>query len=267
MDDRVDASEQTISREKAALELAKSRQEILEKYTRDKTLKALTLTSSESGPTKLAKRNRWQLEQSKAKKLERQIAACTITAPTDGIVVYANPPRQRRGELRRLQYIEEGTHVRERQKILSVIDLKGPKQVNVKAPESHVDQLSIGMKVNIRVDAFPDQLFDGTVIEISPLPDAPASGDTKVYTTKVKINNDVPGLRPGMSARAEIQIAKRDNVLSVPVDVDPFLRGQSTMWRCGKPGGMVELREVSLGLSNGKLVEITQGSRAAKPLS
>ena len=49
-------------------------------------------------------------------------------------------------------------------------------------------------------------------------------GDTKVYTTKVKINNDFPGLRPGMSARAEILIAKRENVLSRAGWSDTLLR-------------------------------------------
>ena len=260
VDDRVAASEQAISRETAALELAKSRQEILEKFTRNKTLKALALDVERKRPEEAAKRNRWQLEQGKAKKLEKQIASCTITAPIDGIVIYANPPRQRRVGLPPSPMIEEGAQVRERQKILSVIDLKGPKQVNVKAPESHVDQLAHGMKVNIHIDAFPNQSFDGTVTEIAPLPDAPVSvsGDAKVYTTKVRINNDAPGLRPGMSAQAEIQIAKRENVLSVPVESILSYDGKHHV-AVRKPDGMVELRSVTLGISNGKLVEITQG--------
>jgi RND family efflux transporter MFP subunit len=258
VEDRVAAGEQTISRETAALLLAKSRQEILEKYTKNKTLKALALEVERKRPDELAKRYRWQLEQDKVKKVEKQIAACTITAPIDGIVIYANPPRLRPGDLNPPQQIEEGTHVRERQKILRVIDPNGPKQVNVKAPESHVDQLKIGMKVDIRIDAFPDQLFDGTVIEISPLPDAPASAGEKVYTTRVKINNDVPGLRPGMSARAEFLIAKRENVLSMPVESILSYDGKDHV-SVRKPDGTLELREVSLGVSDGKRVEITQG--------
>jgi HlyD family secretion protein len=258
VDDRVAASEQAISRETTALELARFRQEILEKFTRNKTLKALALDVERKRPEEAAKRNRWQFEQSKAKKLEKQITSCTILSPIDGIVVYANPPRQRRVGVPPFPMIEEGAQVRERQKILSVIDLNGPKQVNVKAPESHVDQLALGMKVNIHIDAFPDQLFDGTVIEIAPLPDAFVSGDTKVYTTKVRINNDAPGLRPGMSAEAEIQIAKRENVLSVPVESVLSYDGKEHV-AVRKPDGMVELRNVVLGISDGKRVEITRG--------
>ena len=42
VEDRVDASEQTISREKAALELAKSKQDFSRSTRKDKTIKALT---------------------------------------------------------------------------------------------------------------------------------------------------------------------------------------------------------------------------------
>jgi RNA polymerase sigma factor (sigma-70 family) len=258
IDDRIAASEQTISRETAALELAKSKLNILQEYTRTKTLKARTLEVERKRPFELAKRNQWQLEQNRAKKLERQIASCTIAAPVDGVVIYANPPRLRRGEFDPPQQIEEGSHVRQRQKILSVVDPKGPKQVNIKAPESHVDQLKNGMKVIIRVDAFPDQVFDGTVIEIAPLPDAPISSDRKVYTTKVALNSDVAGLRPGMSARAEILIAKRENVIALPIGA---ILSYDTKHRVvvQKADGNLELREVELGISNDKLVEVAKG--------
>jgi predicted deacylase len=36
----------------------------------------------------LSRQATWEFEQSKERKLERQIAACTITAPTDGYVGY-----------------------------------------------------------------------------------------------------------------------------------------------------------------------------------
>ncbi len=53
IEDRLDASEQSIAREKTALELAQSRQQILEEYTRDKTIKALKLEVERSRPEEL----------------------------------------------------------------------------------------------------------------------------------------------------------------------------------------------------------------------
>ena len=88
-----------------------------------------------------------------------------------------------------------------------------------KLPESQTDKLTRNMKARIRVDAFANETFDGTVIDVAPLPDSSAfrGSDIKVYTTKVRIDRSLPGLRPGMTAQVEIMVSERDNVLSVPM--------------------------------------------------
>ncbi len=194
IEDRLDSSEQTIVREKAALDRAKSRQEILEKFTRDRTVKALALEAQRARPEEQAKNARWHLEQSKAHSLERQIAACTIVAPSDGLLVYANPPRV--GSIRPQIRIEEGATVRERQKLLSLPDL-ALMQVVTTVAESQIAGIRRGMKAKIRVHAFLERSFDGVVTDISSLPSSqPPHPGSNLYTTKVKINEPIPGLRP-----------------------------------------------------------------------
>ena len=61
-----------------------------------------------------------------------------------------------------------------------------------------------------------------------------------------------------MSAHVEFLLANLENVLSVPVQAVLPLDGKDHV-AVRKPGGGIELREVTLGLSNGKLVEITHG--------
>ncbi len=256
IEDRLDSSEQAIVREKAALEHAKSRQEILERFTRDRTLKALALEVERARPEERAKQARWQFEQSKAKSLERQIAACTIKAPSDGLLVYANPPRG--GSIRPQIRIEEGAQVRERQKLLSLPDLS-LMQVATTVSESQIAGIRRGMKSKIRIHAFPKRSFDGVVTDISPLPSTQrADSGSNLYTTKVKINEPIPGLRPGMTAQVEFVIANREDSLAVPPGAILRFEGKPHV-AVRKPGGAIELREVSVGLSNEKLVEITQG--------
>jgi HlyD family secretion protein len=265
IDDRIDAAEQTLVREKKALELAKSKQAVLEKYTREKTIKALGVDLELKRAEELAKMANLDFQHSKERKLDRQIAACKITAPRDGTLVYANDPL--RAQIQRAQMrpvtpaIEEGATVRERQKILSVIDLSGPKRVNTKVHERRVDQITTKMKARIRVDAFPDRVFDGTVVDMNALPDTRFFGqedDSKVYTTRVRIDNGVPELRPGMTAEVEILIAKRENVLSVPVQAVIRYEGKDHV-ALSRPGGGIEWRDVTLGISNERYVEVTQG--------
>ena len=257
IEDRLDASEQSLLREKAALDRAKYRQEILERFTRDRTQKTLALEVDRARPEERAKQERWQLEQSKAHSLERQIAACKILAPTDGVLVYAQAPRVGSNRLP-YPYIEEGAQVRERQKLLSLPDLTRM-QVATKVNESQVAGIRRGMKAKVRVQAFPERLFNGVVIDIAPLPDSlPSDSGAKVYTTKVLINGAIPDLRPGMTTQVEFVIASRADALAVPLDAILNVERKPHV-AVRKPGGNIEVRAVSLGLAGDKLVEITQG--------
>ena len=119
---------------------------------------------------------------SKEKKLEKQIAACKITAPNDGLVVYANDPNRAFGSNQ--PQIEEGATVRERQKIFSLPDIT-QMQVNTKVHESQIDKISRGHEGQDPGRRLRDQLLDGTVKDVAPLPDPASffSSDIKVYTT------------------------------------------------------------------------------------
>ena len=138
--DRLEDAEQSVQKERKTLELARAKLDVLEKYTREKTTKALKVEAERKRTEELGKKEAWVLEKNKVEKLKKQIEACRIFAPRDGVVVYANDPG-RRGSNGRPQ-VEEGATVRERQKIASVLDLAGPMQVNLKVPESKVDFVS-----------------------------------------------------------------------------------------------------------------------------
>ena len=115
-------AEQTLLKERLAIELATTQWNLLEKYTSGKTIKELKVDVKRKRSDELAKEATWELEKSKCKKLEKQIANCDIKAPSDGLVVYANDPNRTFGS-KQLQ-IEEGATVRERQKIFSLPDIK-----------------------------------------------------------------------------------------------------------------------------------------------
>jgi hypothetical protein len=68
-----------------------------------------------------------------------------------------------------------------------------------------------------------------------------------------------------MSALAEIQIAKRENVLCVPVESILSFDGKQHV-SVRKPDGMLELRNVILGISDGKQVEITRGLKSGESI-
>ena len=132
------------------------------------------------------------------------------------MVICANNPGRR--AFNGHPQVEERATVRERQRIASVLDLAGPMQVNLKVPASKVDFVAPGLRATVTVDAFPLSTLPAAVASVAPLPDpyAVASWDSKFYTTKVRIVEGLPALRPGMTARVEIKVSELDHVLTLP---------------------------------------------------
>jgi HlyD family secretion protein len=259
IEDRLEAAGAAVQREKETLELARSKLELLEKYTLPKTTKALKVEVERKRSDELARQSAWELEKSREEKLNKQIESCRITAPGAGVIVYANNPnRPVRGQPR--PQIEEGATVRPRQKILSIVDLSGPMQVNTKVHESIVDRINRGLKALVKVDALPATPLPGLVVRVAPLPDpgAMATWDPKVYTTIVRRMDNQQGLRPGLTAKVEILINDLDNVLTVPIQAVLHLDGNDVVL-IKKPEGPFERREVILGERSDKLIEVKNG--------
>lgn len=269
--DRLENAEQSVQKERKTLALAKAKLDVLEKYTREKTTKALKVEAERKRTQELGKQEAWVLEKNKVAKLKRQIEACRIFAPRDGVIVYANNS-SRPGGYGRPQ-IEEGVTVRERQMIASVLDLSGPMQVNIKVPESKVDLLTPGLRATVTVDAFPMSTLPATVASVSPLPDphAMAIWDPIVYTTKVRIDEGLTALRPGMTAQVKIMISELNNVLALPNNSVVGFEGKDQV-AVQQPDGSFAWRTVVLGGSNDALTEVKSGLKsgdivALKPTS
>jgi RNA polymerase sigma factor (sigma-70 family) len=247
----------------------------IERYTKDKTIKELRSEVEKARSDEVAKQAAYELEKDKEVKLETQIKNCKIFASGDGPVVHANDPNRLFGGR---PQIAPGAPVRERQKIFSIPDLAGQMRVNTKVHESSIERVKVGQPARILVDTFPGEVLTGKVAEIAPLPDPRAmfsGNEPAVYTTRVAIDQRLPRLRPGMSARVEILVNDLDNelddVLSVPITALIHHGGKDRL-AVKKPGGGFEWREVTLGVGNDEVVEVKKGLRsgdvvALRPLS
>ncbi len=263
VDDRLADAERAIPREKLALEIGQSKLKVLEDFTREKMVKRLQSEVQAALADEHVKRDARELARSKTAFLERQIADCKLYAPNTGMVVHANDPNRAAG--RTTSQIEEGATVRERQKLFSIPDLDGPMRVAARIHESWVDRISPGQTVQIKVDAFRDETFKGVVESVNPLPDPVnmTAGFVKVYTTHVSIARKLPGFRPGMTAEVKILVAALDDVISVPVGAVVHYDDKDHV-AVKTPDGKIDWREVILGLSTGKEVEVKSGLKAGE---
>ncbi len=249
----------TLAQAKFKLEQSQGKLTVLTKYTFGKTIKELKSEVEKARSDELAKKATMELEISKENKLKRQIAACTLRAPNDGIVVYANDPTRAFGNSQ--PQVEEGATVRERQKIFSLPDIT-KMQVNAKIHESQIKKIAPGMKALVRVDALAEQELKGTVLDVAPLPDPTSffSSDVKLYTCHVRIDETNAGLRPGMNSQVQITVEEKAKVLTVPVLALLEYGGKTHVTK--KIGDRFEQTVVDLGPSNERFAEVTKGVAA-----
>jgi len=135
-----------------------------------------------------------------------QLSYTTIKAPVKGIVSHKN--------------IQKGQLVQAGQTLFSVVD-NSSLYVTANFKETQLANLHTGEKVDVFVDAFPDEKIEGEIYNFSPatgakfslLPPDNATGNfVKVVQrvpVKIKINAEkelLAKLRPGMSVRASVRI-------------------------------------------------------------
>jgi HlyD family secretion protein len=240
------------------LEQALTQLKVLEDYTKEKQIKSLSSDVEKAKADEYSKQSSWELEKTKERKLEKQIERCTLKAPGDGIVVYANDPGRMGGQ--NAVQIEEGASVRERQKIFSLPDTS-QMRVNTKVHESMVDRIKVGRPALVRVDAAANEVIQGLVKSVAPMADANSqfASDIKVYTTFVSLQGDTSklNLRPGMSAQVEILVEEVPDVLSVPVQ--SILQFKDKDWVFVKDGDGFRKQEITVGVSNDQHVEVKKG--------
>ena len=188
-------------------------------------------------------------EQDRLARLKRQLDYCKIYAPHDGMVVYA---RERDGKT----YVDEGQTVRERQSLVTLPDLSRM-QVNTQVHEGVLDQVRPGLPVTVRLDAFPDTVFTALVHEVAVVPDSNWGSSVKTYQTIIRINDEVNGLKPGMTAVCEIHVDRIKDVLTIPVQA--VVQIEHDNWCYVATGHGVERRMIELGRSNDKFVLIKKG--------
>ena len=148
--------------------------------------------------------------QAALKEADEQLNKTTIYSPMTGTVTKMNVEL---GERVLGSGFSQGTDM------MTVSDL-GNIEASVDVDENDVVLVSVGDTANIKVDAFGDRIFKGTVTEIgnSAITEGLGTQEQVVnFDVKIKLSDPDEQLRPGMSCNAEIQTETRHNVVSVPI--------------------------------------------------
>jgi HlyD family secretion protein len=141
---------------------------------------------------------RWQVTQAESALAQAQsrLREARVVSPIDGVVLRKN--------------LEAGETANPGVPILTLVN---PKDVWLRAyvPETEVGRLKVGDTATLRVDAFPNRVFTGRLIEIgSEAEYTPRNVQTKkervnlVFRIKIQIDNPEGILKPGLPADADV---------------------------------------------------------------
>lgn len=191
--------------------------------------------------------------------LQEQLAACVITAPGDGLVVYASSlsgERRGRGDEPPPQV---GTELRQNELVMILPDTNRM-IANLKVGEALSGRIRSGQPAVVYSDSDPNQPVTGSVIGVSVLAESGGWRDPnrRDYTVKVDLDVDPSmGLKPSMRCRGEIVLGNVDDVINIPIQA-VFRKGPLAFVYVPEDRGFAQ-RKVTIGQSSEMSVEIRDG--------
>jgi len=148
-------------------------------------------------------------------RMQDLFAKTTITSPLGGVITRLNVEKGERAV--------PGILSNPQATLMTIADLSTI-EAEIKVDETDIIRVSVGDKATVTVDALPDQPLEGHVTEIgnSPIGSggdglSSSSQEGKDFKVVVRIDDPPASLRPGLSASAEILVAHRENLLTIPL--------------------------------------------------
>jgi RND family efflux transporter MFP subunit len=126
-------------------------------------------------------------------------------------------------------------------------------RMEIQVPQERIAQVRIDQRVEVRVDAFPDQTFTGTIRYIS----AAVRADSRSLIAEAVIPNAEGTLRPGLFATARIAIGTQRAAVAIPARAVLSEAGTSRVFVVA--GGRVQERVVIVAERTGDTVVVERG--------
>ena len=147
------------------------------------------------------------------------------------------------------KFVEEGEVVGGHQPLIRIGDTSNF-VLECGVDEADVARVSLGSETRVSMQAFPQRVLEGSVIEI--LPDADRV--KKTFLVKVKLSDPPSGLRSGMTAEVNIIASKHTDALIAPGEA---ISSDGTAWVVRN--GRVQRQAVKVGLRDLGSAEILSG--------
>jgi multidrug efflux pump subunit AcrA (membrane-fusion protein) len=188
-------AELKLNREKRALE------QVLQAYK----LRKIQITTSIRNQ-KMTLENQEQL----VKNLQSFLAQFTITAPSDGMIIYK---KDRLGNKRK-----NGSSINPFDNVVATLPDLTSMLSKVYVSEVEVTKVLPGQRVSITVDAFPEKAYSGTVISVGKIGEQLPNSDAKMFEVMIRIDGFDSILRPSMTTWNKIILSTIPDAIYIPLE-------------------------------------------------
>ena len=144
--------------------------------------------------------------ESEISKAEDDLSNTVITSPINGVVIKLN---NEVGEI-----VVVGITNSPGSTIMEVADLNHMLFV-AKVDESSITGVKVGQKATVRIPAYADEIFEGTVDTVA-LSNTDDKDGTKYYKAEILLKTNGRRIPSGLTADAEIQTKRHENAITVP---------------------------------------------------
>ncbi len=154
---------------------------------------------------------RLRMEQARSTMAQASVGLgyATLRAPMDGVVT-----------ARRIELGETAVPGIQNQAgtVLVTVSDMSKVEAEMEVDEASIPTVKLGQKAQVRIDAYPNQTYDGEVTEVGGSPILKASANEAIkFKVKVWIKNPPLTIKPGLSAQADIYTGSRDQVIAIPI--------------------------------------------------
>lgn len=161
-----------------------------------------------------------------------------------------------------LRKVDVGAVVAAGAELVALEDLR-QMEVEFRLPERELARLRLGQPLSLRLDAQPQTAWSARILAL----EAQVDPEGRALAVRARLERTAPELRPGMFARVEIELGRREGALTVPEEALVPQNGQLYLVRVqpgadGQPGRSERLPVRSGWREAGRVEVIAPGLQA-----
>jgi RND family efflux transporter MFP subunit len=126
-------------------------------------------------------------------------------------------------------------------------------RILIEVVEKDVPLVQVGQSAEVRAEAYPDRVFEGTVTRVVQA----LNRATRTMTIEIDLPNKNHVLKGGMFARVEVLVGTHRNAIQIPIDA--VSRLEDTQYVYVVREGKAQRVPVEIGVRDETRVEITKG--------